>query len=126
MPLARLRRSFQFPHNKVGKHAMDRHTRLLGVEEKFVVCDSVNAAPNRVADPHSRVTQQQDERFEPLSIGDTGAFGVFVERRQNLEYFRVREGHRWSVLNLWSFKVDCRVIVDPLPPLAEPKESAQS
>jgi hypothetical protein len=38
----------------------------------------------------------------------------------------MREGHRWSVLNPGSFKFDCRVMVYPLPPLAEPKESAQS
>jgi len=43
MPLARLRRGLQFPHNKVGKYAVDRNARLLGVEKELVPADAINA-----------------------------------------------------------------------------------
>jgi hypothetical protein len=105
MPLVRFRRRFEFADYEVRQDTVDRHTRLLRVEEKLVANDAVRPAADGIIDSHSRVPEQEYECLQALRVGPASSLGVLIERGESLDHLRLREWHRRAILYLRCFHV---------------------
>jgi hypothetical protein len=79
--LGSARSRLQGLNHEIGKNAVDRRITLLSVEKESIFLDAIDAAPHRVANPHSAVSKEQNESTEPLRVPCPCRFGVEINSR---------------------------------------------
>ena len=90
---AGMRSCIQRFDNHVRQDGIDGHSRLLGVQQQFVLLNAVHVELNGIADPQTRIAQQQNEGTQPLGVANTRALAIGFEGSKNADHFFPSKRH---------------------------------